>query len=53
VAEGVHSASSARAIAREHGIEMPITEAVCAVLFEGLAPAEAVQRLLARDPRPE
>jgi glycerol-3-phosphate dehydrogenase (NAD(P)+) len=53
VAEGVHSARSARALAREHGIEMPITEAVCAVLFEGLAPAEAVQQLLARDPRPE
>jgi glycerol-3-phosphate dehydrogenase (NAD(P)+) len=53
VAEGVHSASSARALAREHGIEMPITEAVCAVLFEGLAPREAVQQLLARDPRPE
>ena len=53
VAEGVHSARSARALAREHGIEMPITEAVCAVLFEGLAPAEAVQQLLSRDPRKE
>jgi glycerol-3-phosphate dehydrogenase (NAD(P)+) len=53
VAEGVHSARSARALAREHGIEMPITEAVCAVLFEGLAPGEAVQQLLSRDPRPE
>lgn len=53
VAEGVHSARSARALAGEQGIEMPITEAVCAVLFESLAPAEAVQQLLARDPRPE
>jgi glycerol-3-phosphate dehydrogenase (NAD(P)+) len=53
VAEGVHSAKAARALARDHGIEMPITEAVCAVLFEALAPAEAVQQLLARDPRPE
>lgn len=53
VAEGVHSARSARALAREHAVEMPITEAVCAVLFEGLAPAEAVQQLLARDPRSE
>ena len=53
VAEGVHSARSARTLAHEHGIEMPITEAVCSVLFESLAPAEAVQQLLARDPRPE
>ncbi len=53
VAEGVHSTRAARALAIEHGVEMPITEAVCAVLFEGLAPAEAVQQLLSRDPRPE
>ncbi len=33
VAEGVHSARAARSHARAHGIEMPITEAVCAVLF--------------------
>jgi glycerol-3-phosphate dehydrogenase (NAD(P)+) len=53
VAEGVHSARSALALAHGHGVEMPITEAVCAVLFDGLAPALAVQQLLARDPRPE
>ncbi|HXN15965.1 MAG TPA: NAD(P)H-dependent glycerol-3-phosphate dehydrogenase [Usitatibacter sp.] len=53
VAEGVHSARAALALAREHGVEMPITEAVCAVLFEGEAPGQAVRRLLARDPGPE
>lgn len=53
VSEGVSSARAAREHARQHGVEMPITEAVCSVLFEGLAPREAVQRLLARDPRPE
>ena len=53
VAEGVHSARSARALAQKHGVDMPITEAVCAVLFEGLAPQVAVQRLLAREPKPE
>jgi glycerol-3-phosphate dehydrogenase (NAD(P)+) len=53
VSEGVSSARAAREHAREQGVEMPITEAVCGVLFEGLAPREAVQRLLARDPRPE
>ncbi len=53
VAEGVQSALAARDHARSRNIEMPITEAVCAVLFEGRAAAEAVKQLLTRDPRPE
>ena len=53
VAEGVPSARAAAALARQHGIDMPITHAVCAVLFDGLAPAVAVQGLLAREARPE
>jgi glycerol-3-phosphate dehydrogenase (NAD(P)+) len=53
VAEGVHSARAARDRARERGIEMPITEAVCAVLFEGRPAMQAVQQLLTRDPRRE
>src|SRR5258706_11004158 len=53
VAEGVHSARSALALASRHGIDMPITEAVCAVLFEGMAPKSAVQNLLAREAKPE
>ena len=53
VSEGVSSAQAALQHARERGVEMPITEAVNAVLFHGLAPREAVQQLLARDPRAE
>jgi glycerol-3-phosphate dehydrogenase (NAD(P)+) len=53
VAEGVQSASSVRDLAGVKGVEMPITEAVCTVLFEGRSPAEAVRQLLARDPRPD
>ena len=53
VAEGVHSARAARDHARRLGVQMPITEAVCAVLFEGRAATEAVQQLLTRDPRRE
>jgi glycerol-3-phosphate dehydrogenase (NAD(P)+) len=53
VAEGVQSATAVRDIARERGVEMPISEAVCSVLFDGRSPAEAVRRLLSRDPRPE
>ena len=40
-------------LARERAIDMPITREVCAVLFEGRAPAEAVEQLLARDPKAE
>jgi len=53
VAEGVHSARAARDHARALGIEMPITEAVCAVLFEGRPAPDAVKQLLMRDPRSE
>ena len=53
VAEGVASAASVRQLAREAGVDMPITEAVCEVLFGNLAPEQAVERLLSRDPRSE
>ena len=53
VAEGVHSARSALACSRRMQVEMPITEAVCAVLFGEELPLVAVQRLLARDPKAE
>ena len=53
VAEGVHSARAAAAHARALGVEMPITEAVCAVLFEGRPAHDAVRQLLTRDPRRE
>lgn len=53
VAEGAHSAGAVRDIARERHVEMPISEAVCSVLFDGEPPAQAVRRLLSRDPRPE
>jgi glycerol-3-phosphate dehydrogenase (NAD(P)+) len=53
VAEGVHCARSVRSLARRHGIDMPISEAVCAVLFESVPAADAVTQLLARSPRAE
>jgi glycerol-3-phosphate dehydrogenase (NAD(P)+) len=53
VAEGVHSARAARSHARANGVEMPITEAVCAVLFDGRPAPDAVKQLLTRDPRRE
>lgn len=53
VAEGVHSAPAIEALAAERGVEMPITRAVCAVLFRGTPPRSAARELLARDPREE
>jgi hypothetical protein len=37
VAEGVRCAQAVRALAREKGIEMPITDAVAAALFDGVS----------------
>jgi glycerol-3-phosphate dehydrogenase (NAD(P)+) len=53
VSEGVSSADAVRSLARERRVEMPITEAVARVLFEGESPRDALQRLLARDPKAE
>ncbi|HEX7156995.1 MAG TPA: NAD(P)H-dependent glycerol-3-phosphate dehydrogenase [Burkholderiaceae bacterium] len=53
VAEGVWSAPEVAARARAAGIEMPLTDAVCAVLDGRLTPGASLERLLARDPRPE
>lgn len=53
VAEGVRSANATLARARSCGVEMPITAAVDAVLAGRLTPQQAVELLLARDPRAE
>lgn len=53
VAEGVPTAAAVRALAQRFAIDMPICAAVAAVLFEGLAPGAAVERLLRRDPTVE
>ncbi|CAM5786555.1 NAD(P)H-dependent glycerol-3-phosphate dehydrogenase [Castellaniella caeni] len=52
-AEGVRCAQAAQTLGKRHGIELPITEAVCQVLFEGVSPKHAVAALLARDARSE
>jgi len=53
VAEGVRSARATLARAARCGADMPITSAVDAVLEGRLTPPQAVERLLARDPRGE
>jgi glycerol-3-phosphate dehydrogenase (NAD(P)+) len=53
VAEGVRTTKSACALSRKRGVEMPIAQAVHAVLFDGIRPAEAIESLMTRDARPE
>lgn len=52
VAEGVLCAHALNDLAHELGVEMPITQAVCAVL-DGMSPTHAVQQLLMREPTRE
>ncbi|NRF66761.1 NAD(P)-dependent glycerol-3-phosphate dehydrogenase [Aquincola sp. S2] len=53
VAEGVPTAPTVQARARSLGVEMPITDAVVAVLDGRLAPAQALRQLMGREARPE
>lgn len=53
VAEGVPCAKAVRELAARLGVEMPITNAVAGVLFDGDQPQTMVARLLSRDPKGE
>jgi glycerol-3-phosphate dehydrogenase (NAD(P)+) len=52
-AEGVASCAPVLALARKHGVEMPITEVVAAVINDGLPVAEAAMMLASRTAKPE
>jgi glycerol-3-phosphate dehydrogenase (NAD(P)+) len=52
-AEGVNTARELYRLAGTKSVDMPITEQVYRVLYEGLAPAEAVEALLSREPKKE
>lgn len=52
-AEGVKSAEAVMELARKHNVEMPITEAVTAVLHHGMPIKEAAVSLISRSPKPE
>jgi glycerol-3-phosphate dehydrogenase (NAD(P)+) len=51
--EGIPTAKIIRSLSLVHGIEMPITEQVYKILYEGLPSLEAVRNLLIREPKPE
>jgi glycerol-3-phosphate dehydrogenase (NAD(P)+) len=53
IAEGVKNALAVRRLAVERGIEMPIVEQMCAVLYEGRSPEVALRALMTRALRDE
>jgi len=46
IAEGVSTVIAATALARQLGLEMPITEKIYQVLYEGVDPSQAVYQLM-------
>jgi len=53
VAEGVFNAKTALELAESLNVDVPITREVYRVLYEGVSPAEAMDTLMSRDPKPE
>ena len=53
IAEGVKSSQSVLELASRHGVEMPITEVMVAVIRDGLEIGEAVVQLASRTAKPE
>ncbi|AEJ00527.1 Glycerol-3-phosphate dehydrogenase (NAD(P)+) [Nitrosomonas sp. Is79A3] len=53
VAEGVHTAQSVLKLGDRLNIEMPITQAVCSILHEGVSARTAVEVLLNREQKTE
>lgn len=53
VAEGVRTTRSVHELARKMNVEMPITEAVYRILFEGKKPETAVRELMTRSAKHE
>jgi glycerol-3-phosphate dehydrogenase (NAD(P)+) len=52
-AEGVKSAESILALARDHDVDMPIVEHVAAAVHDGLPPKEIVMRIMSRTKKAE
>lgn len=53
VVEGVPTTKAVAALARRHAVEMPITDAVHRILFEGLSPRDAIRDLMEREAKVE
>ena len=48
VAEGIRNSAAIARLAARHGVEMPITEQMVAVIYQGKDPRRAVDELMTR-----
>jgi glycerol-3-phosphate dehydrogenase (NAD(P)+) len=53
VVEGIGAAAEVMRLAAAHGVSMPISEQVEAIIHHGAEPRECLRRLLAREPKAE
>ena len=53
VAEGVKTSRAVHLLAERLGVEMPLVAATYKILYEGLAPKEAIKKLMARELKDE
>ncbi|HUI05858.1 MAG TPA: NAD(P)H-dependent glycerol-3-phosphate dehydrogenase [Verrucomicrobiae bacterium] len=53
VAEGVKTARAAWQLGQHHGVDVPITREVYAIIYEGKPPRQAVHDLMGREAKPE
>ncbi len=53
VVEGINALPAAMRLAKIHGVDMPIVEAINAVVNEGADPKQTVRELMQRDKKPE
>jgi glycerol-3-phosphate dehydrogenase (NAD(P)+) len=53
VAEGVFTSKAVYDLSRTKGVEMPITQAVYEMLFEGKPVQQAILDLMTREPKKE
>jgi glycerol-3-phosphate dehydrogenase (NAD(P)+) len=51
--EGINTVHELFGISQRHHVDMPITEQVYQIIYDNADPAEAVQKLLRRDPKAE
>lgn len=53
VVEGIETTRAALELGRSAGVELPITEAIYKILFEGMQPDEGIRELMTRRPTSE
>ena len=53
VAEGVRTSRAVVRLGERLGVDVPIAEHVCRVIYDGMSPAEMVRSLMERDAKPE